>query len=343
MASTTRTTARIPRTAPDLGSTSLTIQACIPSYRLALQAAGKADATVDRMYVPELEKLDRYLASVGHSRRVGAIRREHVEAYLVSLRDAPGRKGQKMAPASIAKTFRSIRPFFSWALEEDEIEASPMERMKRPPVPEKFVKPLTDDEILRLLAAGPGRSFEQRRDAALVAVIAETGARRGEIAGLRTADVNIHGGRERGGFLTFRAENSKTRRDRTVAIGAGTAHYLDRYLRVRREHPAAGLEALWLSVRGFAPLSGNGILQVLRRRSKAAGIDGAYIHRFRHTMAHDRLADGQSEGSVMEHGGWRSPAMLRHYAGQLAMERAQDESAKHSTVDRILGKKGDRR
>jgi len=337
MAPTTRTAARTARSAPDLGSTSPTIQACLPSYRLALQAAGKADATVDRMYLPELEKLDRYLELIGHSRRVGAIRREHLEAYLVSLRDAPGRRGQKMSPASIAKAFRSLRPFFTWALREDEIEADPMERMQRPPVPEKFVKPLTVDEIRRLFKACEGRTFEQRRDTALVAVLLETGARRGEVAGLRTADVNVHGSRDRGGFLTFRAENSKSKRDRTVAIGAGAAHYLDRYLRSRREHPAAFTEALWLATRGRGALSGNGILQVLRRRAKAAGIEGAYVHRFRHTMAHDRLASGMSEGAVMQHGGWRNPAMLRHYSGELAMERAQDEAAKHSSVDRILG------
>ena len=337
MATTTRTAAKTARSAPDLGSTSPTIAACVPSYRLALQASGKADATVDRMYLPELEKLDRYLASIGHSRRVGAIRREHLEAYLVSLRDAPGRRGQKMSPASIAKAFRSIRPFFTWAVREDEIEADPMERMQRPPVPEKFVKPLTDDEIRRLFQACAGRTFEQRRDAALVAVLLESGARRGEIAGLRTSDVNVHGGRERGGFLTFRAENSKSKRDRTISIGPATAHLLDRYLRSRREHPAAFAEALWLATRGRGALSGNGILQVLRRRARAAGIGDVFAHRFRHTMAHMRLADGMSESAVMQHGGWRNPAMLRHYSGALAMERAQDEAAKHSPVDRIFG------
>lgn len=337
MATTTRTAAKSARSAPDLGSTSPTIQACLPSYRLALQAAGKADATVDRMYIPELEKLDRYLASIGHSRRVGAIRREHLEAYLVSLRDAPGRKGQKMSPASIAKAFRSIRPFFTWGLREDEIEADPMERMQRPPVPEKFVKPFTEDEIRRLGQACAGRTFEARRDYALLAVLLESGARRGEVTGLRTSDVNIHGGRERGGQLTFRAENSKSKRDRTIGIGPVTAHALDSYLRSRREHPAAYLEALWLAARGRGALSGNGILQVIRRRAKAAGVVGAFPHKFRHSAAHIRLAAGMSESGLMDHAGWRNPAMLRHYSGALVQERAQDEAPRYSPVDRILG------
>lgn len=50
-----------------------------------------------------------------------AIRREHAEAYIVRLQD----RGLKAATVSLA--YRSLQPFFKWAVAEDEIELSPME------------------------------------------------------------------------------------------------------------------------------------------------------------------------------------------------------------------------
>ena len=50
-------------------------------------------------------------------RTLRAIRREHIEAFIVALQDA----GQRPATVSIA--YRSLQPFFKWALGEDEIAA----------------------------------------------------------------------------------------------------------------------------------------------------------------------------------------------------------------------------
>ena len=59
-----------------------------------------------------------------------AIRREHVESFIVALQDA----GQR--PTTVSAAYRSLQPFFRWALGKNEIEASPMERMQPPIVPE---------------------------------------------------------------------------------------------------------------------------------------------------------------------------------------------------------------
>ena len=74
----------------------------------------------------------------------------------------------------------------AWLVEEGEVRAIPMERMRPPHVPEAPPPVLADDELKRLLATCErGTAFEDRRDAALIRVFIDTGARRAEVAGLR--------------------------------------------------------------------------------------------------------------------------------------------------------------
>jgi integrase len=49
------------------------------------------------------------------------------------------------------------------------------------------------------------------------------------------------------------------------------------------------------------------MLQALRRRGKAAGIDGLFAPQFRHTWAHSMLEAGMHEGDVQRLAGWRTP------------------------------------
>jgi integrase len=57
-------------------------------------------------------------------------------------------------------------------------------------VPDKPIPVVPEDALRRLLAACAGKSFEARRDTALVTFLIDTGARRGEVAGLRLADLD---------------------------------------------------------------------------------------------------------------------------------------------------------
>ena len=56
-----------------------------------------------------------------------------------------------------------------------QITSNPMERMSPPSVPEQPVPILTDDELVRLLAACKGQSLENRRDEAVIRMFIDTG------------------------------------------------------------------------------------------------------------------------------------------------------------------------
>lgn len=86
---------------------------------------------------------------------------------------------------------------------------------------------LTDDELRALIKACTGRDMRERRDEALVRLMAETGMRAGEVIGLQLPDVDL----TRGIATVHRGKGGK---GRIVPFGSRTASALDRYLRARR-------------------------------------------------------------------------------------------------------------
>ncbi len=95
MARTSRTTRIVPE--DRAVATGLTIDAAIDSYRLSLRAGNKSTATI-KTYLAALAQFSRFLAEQGMPRTLRAIRREHVESFIVALQDA----GQRPATVSVA-------------------------------------------------------------------------------------------------------------------------------------------------------------------------------------------------------------------------------------------------
>lgn len=151
---------------------------------LHLPSEGKSERTVST-YLRALDRLDAFLGERGMPHALGAVRREHLEAFFVAL-DERGN-----APATISILFRALRPFWRWLVEEDEIERTPMERMKAPSVPLNPPHVLSDEQTALLLAACRGTDLVARRDLAMLSLRLDTGMRRGKLAALRLGDLNL--------------------------------------------------------------------------------------------------------------------------------------------------------
>ena len=179
----------------------------IDDYRLSLHAANKSKSTQD-VYTLALTYFDRYLAEQGMPRHLSGIRREHIEAWLAAVRDAG-------PPRHRVGLLQELQPFWRWCIEEGFIRESPMVHMRPPSVPEQPVPILKVEQIKALLKTCEGSRFEDRRDAAIIRVFADTGIRRGEIAGLSLADVTIDA-KAGGGIVTVLARDAGCVRCRSV-------------------------------------------------------------------------------------------------------------------------------
>ncbi len=291
----------------------LPVDAALADFRRHLRAEGKSLATLS-VYGRGIERFAAFAAERGMPLILDAIRREHVEHFLVSLQDGGAR------PSTVHTYYRGLRSLFAWAVAEDEIEESPMRNIKPPSIPDEPPAVLTREQVDALLRTVEGKGFEARRDAAIIWLFLDTGMRRGELAGLKLTDLDLD--------HQVAIVMGKGRRPRSVPFGDRPARALGRYLRARRAHSGAKLDALWLGHKGA--LGSDGIRQMIERRGRQAGIEGLHAHLFRHTFAHEWQAAGGSESGLMQVAGWRSSAMVRRYGRSAAAERARDE---HGRLD----------
>ena len=90
----------------------------------------------------------------------------------------------RYSAAYASNQYRALQQFFKWLAAEDELP-DPMAGLAPPRVTGKLVPVFTAEELTRLERACAGRSFTQRRDTAVIAVLTATGIRLAELAGLR--------------------------------------------------------------------------------------------------------------------------------------------------------------
>jgi len=293
-------------------------QALLASFLRHLRAERKSPATV-RSYQDAVTTLGAYLLREGMPTKPIGITREHVECFILEQLD-------QRSDSTARTRFAGLRVFFNWLVDEGELTASPMARMKPPKVAEDPPAVLSALHIQRLLKACGGRNFEDRRDLAIIRLLLDTGMRRSELAGLQIADVDLDAQ-----IATVRGKGDRVR---LCPFGAKATQALDRYQRARAGHRHQQLPVWWLGARGG--LTGAGVYRIVKVRGRQADLP-RYIwpHLFRHTAASNWLEQGGQEGDLMRLAGWRSVQMMRRYGSAEADRRAIKAFRELSPGDRF--------
>lgn len=283
-------------------------------------AVDRAPDTVTT-YRAQLRAFQDWARDEGLSLHVEAFGKEHINAHLEAMKE------RGLARATMRLRHAALKAFWSWLVEEEYTDANPATKVKgiRKRVDDKTKLPkiLPDVELRRIIAACRGNDFNSRRDMAMIRVLLDTGVRRGELANMEWARVDLE---------RQTIETTGKRGVRLLPFNLRTRNALDAYLIARETSHYAESPMLWLGQMG--PLTRMGCYQALKRRARKAGIETG-THTFRHTWAAAYKAAGGSLEDIAEIGGWQSLEMVRVYGRVTAHERAMEDYKRRGLGDRV--------
>jgi site-specific recombinase XerD len=213
-----------------------------------------------------------------------------------------GQADENKLKPGVRRKLAALTSFFRFLMEEDLIEASPMERFPRPKLGERFPVVLSEDQVTVILRTPVGEEsdFVRTRNRAILELLYASGIRRAELIGL---DVNSLDFPKR----QFRVIG-KGNKQRIVFFNETAAVALQAYLNAR---PRSDDSALFLSKRRTR-ISRAQIGLIFRELSRKAQIEVS-PHILRHSFATHLLENGVDTMVIKELLGHKNLATTQIY------------------------------
>ena len=250
----------------------------LPRRVEAFLAAKRIDGCRPKTIKGYRERLKLFMTQC--SKPVQQITTDDLREYLAYLVDE-----RHLMDNSVQAHINTLRSFFSWLVDEDNIRKSPMRKIKSLKIDKlRSRHPLTAEQ-LELVRDGC-RGYKEK---ALVEFLVSSGCRVSEVAGLRVDDIDW---RDRKCKVI-----GKGNKERTVYFSVRAKLMLQLYIAERR-----GGEALFASSRApYEPLTDRGIEKMISKLGKRIGMDRPlYPHLMRHTFASHALNCGM-ELTIIQH------------------------------------------
>ncbi len=196
---------------------------------------------------------------------------------------------QTAMPATVNRKLAALSTFFRWAIEAKLVTSDPTVNINAVEQQAVAPKALTDATMNRILRKA--KEGGNLRDHALLELLAATGLRASEAAGLTLGDLAMG---ERSGWVVVRM--GKGRRRRKVPVHLRARRALIAYLEQERisETAARATEPLFHS-RAGEPLTSYALWYTVKKYARLAEVEGVTPHTFRHTVATRLVRDPETD------------------------------------------------
>ena len=196
-----------------------------------------------------------------------------------------------LSPKSSARHLSALRGLMRFLVREDELEADPTELAARARIGRRLPRPLSVEQVLRLIETPDPQRTRGLRDRAMLSLMYASGLRVSELLGLKLRDVDL----ARGVLAAY----GKGGKRRLVPIGEVALQHLEAHLAAQ---PAARRLAAegWVFHRPSGkPWTRQMVWKLVSQHARSAGIPGrVHPHRLRHSFATHLLAGGADLRSV---------------------------------------------
>ena len=182
---------------------------------------------------------------------------------------------ERSAPATINQRLAALNAFFNWTQEKGLCPSNPAAQLRSIRLDPRQPQALKGTQLRRLLKA----AHSNRRDYAMIELLAGTGLRVGEHLALRFGDIQL---RDRSGKVVVRA--AKGSQYREVPLSADVRAALERYLDGLRPPLTEPQQPLWQGRSGDLS-NRSSVKRMLDKYARAAGIELLSPHVLRHTFA----------------------------------------------------------
>jgi integrase/recombinase XerC len=268
-------------------------------------------------YQSDLLQFLHYLADKGLDVDPAGLTPELVRAYLAYCKETLGH-----GPAIRARRVSALKHFYRFLMENKIIQVDPISIVRVGKLPKTLPRPLSEDEMKRLLDAPGAGTQAGLRDRAAMELIYGSGLRISELCGLNFGSLDLKN--ENGPEIRVLGKGKKTR---MVPASRASLLALAEYLRKRGNGKFQ--EPIFLGERGDRLVP-----RILQRNLKTylakAGLDPDLTpHKLRHSFATHLLDHGADIRIIQELLGHESLATTQIYTKVSATKSAETYRASH--------------
>ena len=210
-------------------------------------------------------------------------------SYILNLKE------RNYAPATVARKVAALKSFFNFLVAEGTLDSDPTENLSSPKVGKSLPRPLSENDVERLLAEPANLSTpEAKRDKAMLELLYAGGMRVSELVAMNLSDLSLGSG-----VVRCFGKGSK---ERIIQIHDKAIKAIEEYREVARPLLIRDKkdDALFLNRRGER-LTRQGFWLILKAYAKSAGIKTEVTpHTLRHSCATHMLSGGADLRNIQE-------------------------------------------